>query len=278
MFYSQIILSKKGPLGKIWQAAHWGDKKLGRPAIFATDISSTVDELLHPVAPMALRVSGHLLLGVVRIYSRQVQYLADDCHAAVLKVQLAYSNKSTATTMKEPLTTTTTTATTTNVSHFGEYTDVEFAVPISQFQIPFDISDETSPEDWIPVAAYFEEESPVETTTATMTSPTPTTATERAQPEEEEWGEFNPSDDEEEEEEGKENRPETTKPSTSPRGKEEDSTVSSIEQPRAAGTDESTIQSVSQASEVLAYFVDFVQAHHDCVLFFSRIGQDALLL
>jgi len=27
MFYSQIILAKKGPLGKIWLAAHW-DKKL----------------------------------------------------------------------------------------------------------------------------------------------------------------------------------------------------------------------------------------------------------
>mmetsp|Transcript_34292 Transcript_34292/g.77518 ORF Transcript_34292/g.77518 Transcript_34292/m.77518 type:complete len:109 (-) Transcript_34292:1235-1561(-) len=26
MFYSQIILAKKGPLGKIWLAAHW-DKK-----------------------------------------------------------------------------------------------------------------------------------------------------------------------------------------------------------------------------------------------------------
>jgi cohesin complex subunit SCC1 len=258
MFYSQIILSKKGPLGKIWQAAHWGDKKLGRPAIFATDISSTVDELLHPVAPMALRVSGHLLLGVVRIYSRQVQYLADDCHAAVLKVQLAYStNKASTTTTttgtKETITTTTTTATTTNVSHFGEYTDVEFAVPISQFQIPFDISDETSPEDWIPVAAYFEEEgeSPI-TTTATTTL-----AMEQQPPrlaDEEEWGEFDPSDGEEEEE-GKENQPTTTKPSTSTTGKEEESTVSSVEQPRAAALDESTTHTVRDA---------FLSMHRSC--------------
>lgn len=28
---------------------------------------------------MALRVSGHLLLGVVRIYSRKVKYLMEDC-------------------------------------------------------------------------------------------------------------------------------------------------------------------------------------------------------
>eukprot|EP00567_Pseudictyota_dubia_P000939 CAMPEP_0197467226 /NCGR_PEP_ID=MMETSP1175-20131217/65458_1 /TAXON_ID=1003142 /ORGANISM="Triceratium dubium, Strain CCMP147" /LENGTH=266 /DNA_ID=CAMNT_0043003289 /DNA_START=225 /DNA_END=1022 /DNA_ORIENTATION=- len=68
MFYSQIILAKKGPLGKVWLAAHWGDKKLGRPQIFSTDISSSVDSIVNPAVPLALRVSGHLLLGVVRIY------------------------------------------------------------------------------------------------------------------------------------------------------------------------------------------------------------------
>jgi cohesin complex subunit SCC1 len=70
MFYSQVILAKKGPLGKIWTAAHWGDKKLARPQIFATDIAETVDSIVHPAVPLALRVSGHLLLGVVRIYSQ----------------------------------------------------------------------------------------------------------------------------------------------------------------------------------------------------------------
>ena len=32
MFYSQIILAKKGPLGKIWLAAHW-DKKLTKVGV-----------------------------------------------------------------------------------------------------------------------------------------------------------------------------------------------------------------------------------------------------
>ena len=41
MFYSQLILAKKGPLGKIWLAAHW-DKKLTKNQIYATDITESV--------------------------------------------------------------------------------------------------------------------------------------------------------------------------------------------------------------------------------------------
>lgn len=37
---------------------------------------------------MALRMSGHLLLGVVRIYSRKVKYLLDDCDDAVVKINM----------------------------------------------------------------------------------------------------------------------------------------------------------------------------------------------
>ena len=90
MFYSQIILAKKGPLGKIWLAAHWGDKKLGRPQIFSTDISQSVDTIVNPTVPLALRVSGHLLLGVVRIYSRKVKYLMHDCHEAMVKIKMGF--------------------------------------------------------------------------------------------------------------------------------------------------------------------------------------------
>jgi N terminus of Rad21 / Rec8 like protein len=95
MFYSQIILAKKGPLGQVWQAAHWGARKLGRPAIFSTDIAAITTSIANPSVPMALRVSGHLLLGIVRIYSRQVQFLLDDCHQAMIKVKMAYSTAGT---------------------------------------------------------------------------------------------------------------------------------------------------------------------------------------
>lgn len=89
MFYSQLVLAKKGPLGKLWLAAHW-DKKLSKQQIFSADISSSVDSIANPQVPLALRVSGHLLLGVVRIYSRKVTYLFSDCSEALVKIKLAF--------------------------------------------------------------------------------------------------------------------------------------------------------------------------------------------
>ncbi|KAH3765323.1 double-strand-break repair protein rad21 [Pelomyxa schiedti] len=89
MFYSQLILAKKGPLAKIWLAAHW-DKKLTKYQIFHTDIIVSVKSIAEPEVPMALRVSGHLLLGVVRIYSRKVGYLLSDCNEALSKMKMAF--------------------------------------------------------------------------------------------------------------------------------------------------------------------------------------------
>eukprot|EP01035_Chromulina_nebulosa_P016373 gene16373-21703_t len=89
MFYSQVILARKGPLGKIWLAAHF-DKKLTKNQIFSTDISSSVESVLNPAAPLALRVSGHLMLGICRIYSRKVKYLMSDCTEAMWKIKLAF--------------------------------------------------------------------------------------------------------------------------------------------------------------------------------------------
>ena len=37
---------------------------------------------------MALRLSGQLLLGVVRIYSRKAKYLLDDCGEAISKIKI----------------------------------------------------------------------------------------------------------------------------------------------------------------------------------------------
>lgn len=89
MFYSQVILARKGPLGKIWLAAHF-DKKLTKQQIFGTDITDSVESVLNPAAPLALRVSGHLMLGIVRIYSRKVKYLMNDCTEAMWKIKLAF--------------------------------------------------------------------------------------------------------------------------------------------------------------------------------------------
>ena len=63
MFFSTYILQKKGPLAKIWIAAHW-EKKLTRSDIKLVDISEIVVHLINPNVPIALRTSGELLYGM----------------------------------------------------------------------------------------------------------------------------------------------------------------------------------------------------------------------
>eukprot|EP01128_Nolandella_sp_AFSM9_P004272 TRINITY_DN1891_c0_g1_i1.p1 TRINITY_DN1891_c0_g1~~TRINITY_DN1891_c0_g1_i1.p1 ORF type:complete len:504 (+),score=172.11 TRINITY_DN1891_c0_g1_i1:1588-3099(+) len=89
MFYEQMVLAKKGPLGHVWLAAHW-EKKVTKAQVQDTEILDTVDRIQNPRAPMALRLSGHLLLGVVRIYHRQVDYLYADCQEALVKIKMAF--------------------------------------------------------------------------------------------------------------------------------------------------------------------------------------------
>ncbi|THK32942.1 double-strand-break repair protein rad21 homolog isoform X2 [Diachasma alloeum] len=89
MFYAHFVLAKKGPLARIWLAAHW-DKKLTKAHVFETNIESSVDGILQPKVKMALRTSGHLLLGVVRIYSRKAKYLLADCNEAFVKIKMAF--------------------------------------------------------------------------------------------------------------------------------------------------------------------------------------------
>lgn len=89
MFYAHFVLSKKGPLARIWLAAHW-DKKLTKAHVFETNVTSCVDSIIHPKVKMALRTSGHLLLGVVRIHSRKAKYLLADCNEAFVKIKMAF--------------------------------------------------------------------------------------------------------------------------------------------------------------------------------------------
>ncbi|KAF9124226.1 sister chromatid cohesion protein 1 [Mortierella sp. GBA39] len=90
MFYSEAILSKKGPLAKVWLAAHW-ERKLSKNQFLQTNLNNSVDAIMGAdQAPMALRLSGQLLLGVARIYSRKTKYLLEDCNEALVKIKVAF--------------------------------------------------------------------------------------------------------------------------------------------------------------------------------------------
>ncbi|KFQ04742.1 Double-strand-break repair protein rad21-like 1, partial [Leptosomus discolor] len=89
MFYMHLLVNKRGPLAKIWLAAHW-EKKLTKAHIFECNLETTVEKIISPKFTIALRTSGHLLLGVVRIYHRKAKYLLADCSEALTKMKTAF--------------------------------------------------------------------------------------------------------------------------------------------------------------------------------------------
>ncbi|XP_074965172.1 double-strand-break repair protein rad21-like protein 1 [Phalacrocorax aristotelis] len=99
MFYMHVLVNKRGPLAKIWLAAHW-EKKLTKAHIFECNLETTVEKIISPKLlnnflkssqfTIALRTSGHLLLGVVRIYHRKAKYLLADCSEALTKMKTAF--------------------------------------------------------------------------------------------------------------------------------------------------------------------------------------------
>jgi hypothetical protein len=60
------------------------------PLVPAVELTRRVKDAImgQEVEVMALRLSGQLLLGVVRIYSRKAKYLLDDCNEALLKIKM----------------------------------------------------------------------------------------------------------------------------------------------------------------------------------------------
>ncbi|KAI1333283.1 Rec8 like protein-domain-containing protein [Xylariaceae sp. FL0255] len=89
MFYSDELLHKSGPLARVWLSAN--QHKLSKTHVLQSNLPHSIDAIISPSqAPLALRLSGQLLLGVVRMYSRKARYLLDDCNEALLKIKMAF--------------------------------------------------------------------------------------------------------------------------------------------------------------------------------------------
>ncbi|RXK42245.1 hypothetical protein M231_00604 [Tremella mesenterica] len=90
MLLTELILSKRGPLAKVWLSAHH-ERKLSKQQALGVDVEESVDAILtQDQGPITLRMSGQLMLGVTRIYSRKVQYLLDDCKETRERITLAF--------------------------------------------------------------------------------------------------------------------------------------------------------------------------------------------
>ncbi|ODQ57169.1 hypothetical protein WICANDRAFT_36050, partial [Wickerhamomyces anomalus NRRL Y-366-8] len=95
MFYSENLLSKEGPLAQVWLAANL-ERKLSKNQFLQSNIVQSTKAIANASSQndeseaLALRLSGQLLYGVVRIYSRKAKYLLDDVSDALLKLKSAF--------------------------------------------------------------------------------------------------------------------------------------------------------------------------------------------
>lgn len=71
MFYAHFVLSKRGPLAKIWLAAHW-DKKLTKAHVFECNLESSVESIISPkvrILKCSLMVLQQVVFSLCRLES-----------------------------------------------------------------------------------------------------------------------------------------------------------------------------------------------------------------
>lgn len=71
MFYAHFVLSKRGPLAKIWLAAHW-DKKLTKAHVFECNLESSVESIISPkvclILILFIQFVDYLLICKIEFY------------------------------------------------------------------------------------------------------------------------------------------------------------------------------------------------------------------
>ncbi|WEJ93765.1 sister chromatid cohesion protein 1 [Yamadazyma tenuis] len=83
---------QEGPLAPVWMAANY-EKKLTKQQLLNTNLITSTTLLNQPISSsenITLRLSGQLLLGIVRIYSRKTKYLLDDANDILFKLKNAF--------------------------------------------------------------------------------------------------------------------------------------------------------------------------------------------
>ncbi|XP_025887480.1 sister chromatid cohesion 1 protein 1 isoform X1 [Solanum lycopersicum] len=92
MFYSHQLLARKAPLGQIWMAATL-HSKLNRKKLSKLNIINICEQILNPSVPMALRLSGILMGGVVIVYEHKVKLLYEDVTRLMVQINEAWKVK-----------------------------------------------------------------------------------------------------------------------------------------------------------------------------------------
>lgn len=81
---------QQGPLAQVWMAANY-EKRLTKQQFLNTNLIKSSEILNQPLNNhITLRLSGQLLLGIVKIYSRKTKYLLDDVNDILFKLKNAF--------------------------------------------------------------------------------------------------------------------------------------------------------------------------------------------
>ncbi|KAG0526397.1 hypothetical protein BDA96_06G142400 [Sorghum bicolor] len=81
---ANALLWKEGPVRKVWKLSFCKESELSRDKVARTDIVAAIDEIISdvrsPEAPHRLRlgVLANLLFGIVRIFSKKIEFLLHD--------------------------------------------------------------------------------------------------------------------------------------------------------------------------------------------------------
>lgn len=59
--FTQLFTSKRGPLARIWLAAHW-EKKITKAHVFECNLEATIEDI---ISPQVLYLYGPLHLGIL---------------------------------------------------------------------------------------------------------------------------------------------------------------------------------------------------------------------
>lgn len=68
MFYTQLFTSKRGPLAKIWLAAHW-ERKLTKAHVFECNLETTIRDIISPKVKYPLQIRVTPLSNTCNLYN-----------------------------------------------------------------------------------------------------------------------------------------------------------------------------------------------------------------
>jgi len=81
MFYSKDVLTKRGPLAKVWLAAMAGKERIARRYALSVRIVELCTSIECSPVPLSLRLKAHLLVGITRIFYKKCTIFLQESQA-----------------------------------------------------------------------------------------------------------------------------------------------------------------------------------------------------